>query len=102
MRRVEETGVWEIVVAGIGHGERYQYEIVGADGASVRKADPVGFAMDLRPDTASRVWDMSAYRWNDGEWMAARAARDHTREPVSIYEVHLGSWRRGPDSRWLT
>jgi 1,4-alpha-glucan branching enzyme len=102
MRRRVDNGVWEIFVPGLGAGALYKYEIVGAAGELLPlKADPVGFGAELRPSTASVVQDTSSYAWTDQAWMAARAARDHRRAPMSIYEVHAGSWRRGEGGRWL-
>tara|TARA_R110002020_G_scaffold16871_7_gene59555 strand:- start:29 stop:2215 length:2187 start_codon:yes stop_codon:yes gene_type:complete len=103
MRKRVDTGVWEIFLPGIGEGALYKYEILGADGTlQPLKADPVGFAGELRPATASRVARTDAFSWSDEAWMEARAARDHRRAPMAIYEVHAGSWRRGPDGRFLT
>jgi 1,4-alpha-glucan branching enzyme len=103
MRLRVGTGVSEIFIPALTEGTLYKYEIVGADGALLPlKADPVGFGAELRPSTASVVRDTTRFVWTDGEWMRARAARDPRRAPMSIYEVHLGSWRRGEDNRWLT
>jgi 1,4-alpha-glucan branching enzyme len=101
MRRLADSGVWEIFVPGIGAGELYKFEIVGRDGDLRLKADPLAFAMQVRPETASMVWDTTAFTWSDDEWMAKRATRDPYRSPVSIYEVHLGSWMRHEDGTWL-
>ena len=103
MRRSGDSGIWEAFVPGIGRGERYQYEILWADGRRTRRADPIAFANDLRPDTSSRVWELGAYAWHDEAWLAQRAAVDPRTQPMSIYEVHLGSWRRAPaGDRWLS
>ncbi len=97
------TGVWEIFVPAIGEGTLYKYEIIGAGGDLLPlKSDPVGFGAELRPSTASVVRDTTTFAWTDQAWMAARAAGDARRRPLSIYEVHLGSWQRRPDGRWLT
>ena len=89
------AGVWEGFVPAIEPGALYKYHIVSrAHGYRVDKADPFAFAAEIRPQTASRVWDLSTYSWGDGEWMANRAARNALDAPISIYEVHLGSWRR--------
>ncbi|HEX5396566.1 MAG TPA: 1,4-alpha-glucan branching enzyme, partial [Candidatus Limnocylindria bacterium] len=101
MRSLGASGVWELFVPDIGPGELYKYEVLGADGQLRMKGDPVGFAMELRPQTASRVVD-SHYEWRDAEWLRARATRDPLRTPMTTYEVHLGSWRRHPDGSWLT
>jgi len=103
MRKRVDTGVWEIFVPGQGDGTLYKYEIIAGDGALLPlKADPVGFGGELRPSTASVVRDTAHFAWTDADWMAARAARDPRREPMAIYEVHPGSWRRGDGNRWLT
>jgi 1,4-alpha-glucan branching enzyme len=103
MRKRVDTGVWEIFVPGEGDGTLYKYEIIAADGTLLPlKADPVGFGGELRPSTASVVRDTAHFAWTDAGWMAARAARDPRRAPMSIYEAHLGSWRRGDGNRWLT
>ncbi len=101
MRSMGSSGVWEIFVPGIGAGELYKYEIMGGDGSLKLKADPLSFAMQVRPETASRVWDPTTFDWTDGVWMADRAARDPYRSPMSVYEVHLGSWMRNEDGSWL-
>lgn len=72
----------------------YKYCIQAQDGTWQDKADPYGFAMQMRPDTASRIYDLSGYRWGDADWMEARKAYDPYHSPVNIYEMHLGSWRR--------
>jgi 1,4-alpha-glucan branching enzyme len=103
MRLRHGTGVWEIFVPGLGVGTLYKYEIVGAGGELLPlKADPVGFGAELRPSTASVVCDTSAFHWTDQEWMAARAVHDPRRIPMAVCEVHLGSWRRGENGRWLS
>ena len=105
MRHRGSSGVWEGFVEGAGDGDLYKYLVVsGRHGHRAEKADPYAFAADTPPRTASRVCDLDAYRWSDGEWMAGRGARNRRDTPVSIYEVHLGSWMRVPEEggRWLT
>ena len=95
MRRRGASGVWEIFLPGIGEGAAYKYEIAGPDGTlQPLKADPVGFGAEHPPATASIVRDISGYGWKDADWMEGRAARNRRDAPISIYEVHLGSWRR--------
>jgi 1,4-alpha-glucan branching enzyme len=90
-----QGGVWEGFVPELGSGTLYRYHIVSRFGGyEVAKADPYGFAAEIRPQTASRVWDLDGYRWNDAAWMASRAGRNGLECPISIYEAHLGSWRR--------
>ncbi|HYM52840.1 MAG TPA: 1,4-alpha-glucan branching protein GlgB [Candidatus Dormibacteraeota bacterium] len=102
MRVLGTSGVWELFVPDIGTGELYKFEVVGHDGVVRLKADPLAFAMQVRPETASRVWDVSHDdTWTDGPWLAARATRDPYRAPMAAYEVHLGSWMRRPDGSWL-
>jgi len=101
MRSMGSSGVWELFVPGIGSGELYKFEVLGADGKLRLKADPFAFSMQVRPETASRVWDPSVYPWTDDGWMRDRAKRDAYRSPMAAYEVHLGSWMRNPDGSWL-
>ncbi len=99
------TGIWELFVPDIPEGTLYKYEIRSRHvDAPFTKADPYAFSAELRPRTASIVRNLSGYRWNDRAWMDARATRDPLTAPMSIYEVHLGSWMRVPDEegRWLT
>ncbi|MCA8879378.1 MAG: 1,4-alpha-glucan branching protein GlgB [Rhodobacteraceae bacterium] len=98
MRRRGATGVWEIFVPGLGEGDTYKYEILGAHGGVLPlKADPVGFGAQHPPETASVVRDITGYGWRDKEWMTTRARLHDRSAPMSIYEVHLGSWKRRPD-----
>jgi 1,4-alpha-glucan branching enzyme len=89
----ESSGIWEGVVAGIGHGARYKFAIEGADGAVHEKADPFAARAEHPPATASIVWQ-ARYEWGDAAWLAGRGARIDRRAPISIYELHAGSWRR--------
>jgi len=101
MRSLGSSGVWELFVPGVVEGELYKFEVLGRDGSLRLKADPLSFAMQVRPETAARVWETGDFAWSDGEWMAERAARDAYRSPMATYEVHLGSWRRKEDGSWL-
>ena len=89
----ESSGIWELAVPDIGHGERYKYVIVGADGVARDKADPFAVRAEHPPETASVVWQ-PRHAWHDGTWLARRKQTIARDAPVSIYEVHLGSWRR--------
>jgi len=97
MRSLGGSGVWELFVPGVQGGARYKYEMVTADGRRILKADPFAFATEVPPDTASMVADEPAHRWGDGDWMQARASADLLTRPMSVYELHLGSWRRRPE-----
>lgn len=99
MRRRGATGVWEIFMPGLGEGTAYKYEILGAYGGLAQKADPVGFGAQHPPATASVVRDIAGYGWSDQGWMGTRAAAQRIDRPISIYEVHLGSWRRKDGGR---
>ena len=95
MRPRGTTGVWELFLPAIGEGAHYGYEILAGDGTLLPiKADPVGFGAEHPPKTRSVVRDITGYGWRDGAWMTERAGRQAVSAPVSIYEVHLGSWRR--------
>jgi len=96
MRQLGSSGIFELFVPGVQDGALYKYEIHGADGVTRRKTDPFAMAMEAPPATASRVHH-PRYRWEDGEWLAARPRRDAPREPMAIYELHLGSWARVPE-----
>jgi 1,4-alpha-glucan branching enzyme len=99
-----EAGIWEGFIPDVVQGAVYKYHIRSrVRGYEVDKADPFGFAAEIRPSTASRVWDLS-YSWGDSGWMADRARKNALDSPISIYELHLGSWRRVPEehSRGLT
>ncbi|SEJ58571.1 1,4-alpha-glucan branching enzyme GlgB [Marinovum algicola] len=105
MRRRGATGVHEIFVPDVADGTAYKYEVLGIDGQLMPlKADPVGFGAELPPRTASVVRDLSRYDWQDGDWMARRSGAHRIDRPISVYEVHLESWRRVPeeDGRSLT
>ncbi len=91
------SGIWERFIPGIGKGQIYKYHIVSrGNGYRVDKADPFAFFCELPPKTASVVWDLD-YAWGDAEWMANRRQRNALNAPVSVYEVHLGSWMRIPE-----
>jgi 1,4-alpha-glucan branching enzyme len=103
MRFHVNSGIWELFVPGLGAGELYKYEIkTRYMDYMVAKSDPVGFFSEMRPNTASIVWDLNQYQWEDEAWMAQRRERDVNSEPLSIYEVHLGSWRLKEGWEWLT
>ena len=102
MRRRGSSGVHEIFAPGVGEGDVYKYEICCRDGRLLLKADPLAFGAEKPPKTASVVRDLSKLPEPDSGWIAGRAARNATTAPISIYEVHLGSWRRGENNRYLT
>jgi 1,4-alpha-glucan branching enzyme len=95
MRSLGSSGIWELFVPGVGEGAKYKFEIRTQEGRLRIKADPLAFHTEVPPDTASVVWH-STHEWADDQWLAKRSAADTLRAPISIYEVHLGSWRRNP------
>ena len=104
MRLNHDGGVWTLFVPDLSSGERYKYELLGADGGRLEKADPVAFAAEKPPATASVVHVSNDHAWADEGWMEARAAGDARHKPISVYECHLGSWARVPEegNRYLT
>ena len=92
------TGVWEASVPfGLEEYGRYQYCVTCADRHQVHKSDPYAYFFDTRPGTASRYYDIEGYQWHDTSWQHHKEQEPHYENPVNIYEVHLGSWRRYPD-----
>ena len=92
MRSLGSSGVWELFIPGIGVGSRYKFKILGRDGVWREKADPMAFAVENYPATASVITD-NTHVWADGDWMSEREASDPLVRPMSVYEVHAGSWR---------
>ena len=99
LTQVDDTGVWATFVPGVGSGTTYKFQIHGADGIWRQKADPMAFAAEVPPLTASRVYE-STHVWQDDDWLAERARRNPVNEPMATYEMHLGSWKRHPDGRF--
>jgi len=100
MRSLGSSGIWELYVPGVGEGSRYKFEILGSDGSRRAKADPMARATEKPPATASVVTS-TVYSWTDEAWMSTRAATNPHNGPMSVYEVHLGSWRQGQSYRDL-
>ncbi len=96
MQQRAGSGVWELFMPHLKPGDLYKFEVKGHDDFLAQKADPYGFASEIRPRTASMVWDHETYQWNDEEWLSQRSGRQWLEEAISIYEVHLSSWRRDP------
>ena len=98
--RWDQSGIWEARVPAVKYGQSYKYRITARDGRATDKADPFAFYAEMPPARASRAWSLD-YEWNDAAWMSARASRNALNAPFSIYEAHLGSWRRGENDRLL-
>jgi 1,4-alpha-glucan branching enzyme len=105
MRFHHNSGIWELFIPDLPEGTVYKYEIkTRYHGYVVNKTDPVGFASEIRPNNASVVWDVNKYEWGDTDWVNDRAEHNSFTAPISVYEVHLGSWRRKGEhgGEWLT
>ena len=105
MRSLGLSGVWEIFIPGIGEGEVYKFNVKSRyNNYEAEKSDPYGFYFEYRPKSASIIYDISRYRWNDNAWINKRQETNWLESPVSIYETHLGSWMRVPaeENRYLT
>ena len=98
LRRLGPGGIHALFVPDLGVGELYKYVITTADGRKLYKADPYASWAEFRPGTASRTFDLSTIKWTDSAWMTARDKKDMNKEPVAIYECHIGSWMKHPDS----
>ncbi|MFZ5774263.1 MAG: 1,4-alpha-glucan branching protein GlgB [Thermodesulfobacteriota bacterium] len=96
MRVLGESGIWELFIPGVVQGEPYKYEIKTQQNTILEKADPFQFFSELRPKSASVVWSLDGHAWKDADWLARRKQEGTEARPVSIYEVHLASWRRDP------
>jgi len=103
MRSRASTGVWEIFIPGLSEGDLYKFEIRSRfNDVLTLKADPYGFAGELRPKSSSVVVNIEGYSWQDSDWLDQRLRFDWQHAPISIYEVHFGSWRRADGGRWLS
>src|SRR3954469_6870016 len=97
MRSLGSSGVWELFVPGVEKGAKYKFEMVASDGRRILKADPFAFATEVPPGTASIVVDEPEYDWGDSAWMDTRPQVDQLKAPMSVYEMHIGSWRHTQD-----
>ena len=102
MNLIEKTGVWTYVCDSAAEGDFYKYAIVDKEGKIHHKADPYGFACELRPNTASVIKDIDCYKWRDKKWISEREKRTPYDRPMLIYEAHLGSWKRHEDGSFYT
>lgn len=102
LQRVTNSGVWAIYVKNVREYDAYKYRIVSWDDRIIYKADPYAFHAETRPKTSSKVYEIDGYNWNDKKWMKQRATKDHFHNPMSIYELHLGSWFRHPDNSYYS
>lgn len=91
----DSLGFWHAYIENAGIGNFYKYLVIGADGKEAYRSDPVGFSNELRPNTASVVTDLGDYEWTDKEWNDGKVGKNYLTSPINIYELHLGSWKRG-------
>ncbi len=101
MRVLGSSGIWEIFVPGLPEGSLYKFHVKTQQGFVLDKTDPYGTEMEVRPRTAARVNFLQGYAWSDQQWMERRATEDLLSKPMSVYEVHLGSWKRNADGTWI-
>ncbi len=94
MRLLGASGVWEIFIPGVAQGAHYKFEIRDAHGHIKLNTDPFGFFFEVAPKQAAIVWDNQKFKWTDAAWLKKRRERDALRSPMSIYEVHIGSWQK--------
>lgn len=102
LQKVNNEGIWMITIESSLEGELYKYEIFTAEGDRILKSDPFAFYSELRPNTASIVYSLDGFQWEDKSWKQRKAKRNILRDPVAIYEVHLGSWKKKDDGTPLT
>jgi 1,4-alpha-glucan branching enzyme len=94
MKKKAQTGIWSIFIPDLSENTIYKYEIVNANGKKNHKIDPVAFSTGVSPDFSCRIIDLSKYKWCDQQWQKTKKKRDKWHQPISIYELHPGSWRR--------
>ena len=102
MRRLGESGIWELFLPAAAEGDKYKFHVTQCDGREVDKTDPYGVYAEVRPNNASVLYPLKRYKWKDRRWMTARRKYDFRTAPMNIYEVHLGSWKRAEGDRFLT
>lgn len=100
--RLSKEGIWEGVVSGVKVYDAYKYCITAKSGKKLMKSDPYGYHMETRPDNATKYYELDGFTWSDSDWMQRRASRAVYHDPVNIYEVHAGSWRKYPDDNFLS
>ena len=102
MDLLSDSGIWVLFIEGLKIGDIYKYEIKTKNGALLEKSDPYAICSEMRPKTASVIYSLDGYNWNDAEWIKKRAERDNKKMPASIYEVHLGSWKKREDGSFMS
>ena len=98
----DDGGIWEVFVEGLKVYDAYKYAVTSKKGKTVLKADPYGLHFETTPQTASKLYDLSGYKWKDAAWLKSREEKNIYESPMNIYEVHLGSWKRHDDGNVYT
>ncbi|MGL4344471.1 MAG: 1,4-alpha-glucan branching protein GlgB [Cellulosilyticaceae bacterium] len=102
MRLIPSNGIWELFVPGLREGDTYKFELKDRENKLLYKADPYAVWSELRPHTASKIFDLDKYKWKDSRWMKKREKRTPYNEAVCIYEIHAGSWKKHPNGEFYT
>ena len=102
MRRLGESGIWELFLPAAAEGDKYKFHVTQCDGRVVDKTDPYGVYAEVRPNNASVLYPLKRYKWKDRRWITARRKYDFRAAPMNIYEVHPGSWKRAEGNRFLS
>ena len=102
MRRLGESGIWELFLPAAAEGDKYKFHVTQCDGRVVDKTDPYGVYAEVRPNNASVLYPLKRYKWKDRRWMTARKKYNFKTAPMNIYEVYLGSWKRAEGNRFLS
>ena len=97
MTKIGPIGIYTLFLPGVGENEMYKYLIRTPEGEKLYKADPFANYAEMRPGNASKTYDITKFKWTDGAWMSSRNGRDYNKEPLAIYECHIGSWMKHPD-----
>ncbi|MFP4017109.1 MAG: 1,4-alpha-glucan branching enzyme, partial [Halanaerobiales bacterium] len=102
MRKINNEGIWVAFIPGLEEGSIYKYEVLNSFGHLILKSDPYAFYSEVRPKTASRVYSLDNYEWKDDKWQEEKVEKDPYKQPLNIYEVHLGSWKKKDDGSLYT
>jgi 1,4-alpha-glucan branching enzyme len=103
LKELGASGYWQGFISGVGQGALYKFDITSHyNNYQAQKTDPYSFYCEIRPSTASIIWELDGYRWQDNEWISSRQERQRLDAPITIYEVHLGSWMRAEGGEWLS
>nr|MCR5741588.1 1,4-alpha-glucan branching protein GlgB [Gammaproteobacteria bacterium] len=97
LNKIDDQGIYELYIEGVYEWAKYRYVIVTQDNRTLYKSDPYGFFSDFRPETCSKVYDIDGYYWHDQDYLDRRKKSDHLHEPITIYEMNIGSWMKKPD-----